>query len=121
MTLKTGALVIVAIVVAALATGATPGGNEKSDEALKCANLVYAGTKSSVCFSDKFLTTVKRETNCRPAKKVFRHDETTHTCTENNCLHQSGIHYFLHPVRLVYHLVICSGILRVGTIDAYNR
>ena len=37
-------------------------------ELIQCANLVYAGSKSSVCFSDKFLDTVKRETNCQPDK-----------------------------------------------------
>ena len=44
------------------------GGNQDKDkeEPLKCANLIYAGTKSSVCFSSKFLETVKRETNCEP-------------------------------------------------------
>jgi len=30
---------------------------------VKSANLIYAGSKSSVCFSDKFLTTVGKETN----------------------------------------------------------
>ena len=38
---------------------------EKADQ-LKCANLIYAGSKSSVCFSSKFLDTVRRETNCEP-------------------------------------------------------
>ncbi|MBN2590504.1 MAG: DUF4159 domain-containing protein [Sedimentisphaerales bacterium] len=33
-------------------------------EQLKCANLIYAGSKSSVCFSSMFLETVNRETNC---------------------------------------------------------
>ena len=35
-------------------------------ELLKCANLVYAVSKSSVCFSARFLDTVSRETNCEP-------------------------------------------------------
>lgn len=43
--------------------------NDEDKEPLKCANLIYAGTKSSVCFSDKFLTTVRRETNCEPETK----------------------------------------------------
>jgi len=38
---------------------------DKADQ-LKCANLIYAGSKSSVCFSSKFLDTVRRETNCEP-------------------------------------------------------
>jgi len=38
-------------------------------ELLKCANLIYAGSKSSVCFSEKFLSTITRETNCQPQQK----------------------------------------------------
>jgi hypothetical protein len=30
---------------------------------IKCANLIYAGSKSSVCFSSKFLQATDRETN----------------------------------------------------------
>lgn len=32
---------------------------------LQCGNLVYAGVKSSICFADKFLGDVGRETNLR--------------------------------------------------------
>ena len=35
------------------------------DAIVKCANLVYAGSKTSKCFSDRFLTTTDRETNIR--------------------------------------------------------
>ncbi len=39
-------------------------GSVGSDEAkIQCANLIYAGTKTSKCFSDKFMGTVARETN----------------------------------------------------------
>jgi hypothetical protein len=38
-------------------------------EQLKCANLIYAVSKSSVCFSDKFLLTIERETNCEPQRQ----------------------------------------------------
>lgn len=41
-------------------------------EILKCANLIYAGSKSSVCFSDKFLDTVRRETNCETDRKFAK-------------------------------------------------
>lgn len=34
-----------------------------TNERIQCANLVYAGTKSSVCFSDAFLKTLDEETN----------------------------------------------------------
>ena len=40
--------------------------DNSKNESMKCANLIYAGSKSSVCFSSKFLETVKRETNCEP-------------------------------------------------------
>jgi hypothetical protein len=33
------------------------------DDVLKCANWIYAGSKSSVCFSPKFLSTVREKTN----------------------------------------------------------
>jgi hypothetical protein len=38
-------------------------------EPLRCANLTYAGSKSSVCFSEEFLSTIRRETNCNPEIK----------------------------------------------------
>src|ERR1051326_8200612 len=37
----------------------SPGGGE----AVECANLIYAGTKSSVCFSEEFLSAVASETS----------------------------------------------------------
>lgn len=39
--------------------------NNTHDALVKCANLVYAGSKTSQCFSDRFLTTTDRETNIR--------------------------------------------------------
>ena len=45
------------------------GRSREVKEALKCANLIYAGSKSSVCFSSMFLETVKRETNCEPSEE----------------------------------------------------
>lgn len=32
---------------------------------LQCGNLIYAGNKTSVCFADRFLTDVSRQTNLR--------------------------------------------------------
>lgn len=37
--------------------------------AIKCGNLIYSGTKSSVCFADRFLTRVSAETTLSPDKK----------------------------------------------------
>jgi hypothetical protein len=45
------------------------GSSEVREDVVKCANLIYAGSKSSVCFSDKFLTTVEKETNIASDKK----------------------------------------------------
>lgn len=39
------------------------------DDLIKCANLIYAGSKSSTCFSDKFLSTVNKETNVDTNRK----------------------------------------------------
>lgn len=47
---------------------AAPAGGKK-DAQIKCANLIYAGTKSSVCFSDKFLKTVSQKTKIDVAPK----------------------------------------------------
>ena len=38
-------------------------------EAVECANLIYAGTKSSVCFSEEFLSAVATETSINTARK----------------------------------------------------
>jgi uncharacterized protein DUF4159 len=43
---------------------ATPTG-----DAVECANLIYAGTKSSVCFSEEFLSTVAGETSINTSRK----------------------------------------------------
>ncbi|HEX5220434.1 MAG TPA: DUF4159 domain-containing protein [Verrucomicrobiae bacterium] len=36
---------------------------------LQCGNLIYAGSQSSVCFADRFLTDVAQQTNLRVKKK----------------------------------------------------
>lgn len=38
-------------------------------DAVECANLIYAGTKSSVCFSEEFLSAVAAETSINTARK----------------------------------------------------
>ena len=35
---------------------------------LQCGNLIYAGNKSSICFADKFLSDVARDTNLKVGK-----------------------------------------------------
>jgi hypothetical protein len=38
---------------------------------LQCGNLVYAGSKSSICFADKFLTDVTKQTNLNVGKNFI--------------------------------------------------
>jgi len=38
-------------------------------ESVECANLIYAGTKSSFCFSEVFLSTVASETTIKTSRK----------------------------------------------------
>lgn len=42
---------------------------ESSGDSVECANLIYAGTKSSVCFSEAFLSTVASETSINTSRK----------------------------------------------------
>lgn len=58
------------VAVAALVAGCLGlSAQEKAPDRVACANLIYAGSKSSVCFSDKFLDTVERETNIQAEKQ----------------------------------------------------
>ena len=50
-------------------TRGSPRSVARDEAVVKCANLVYAGSKTSKCFSDKFLSTVERETNIVPGKR----------------------------------------------------
>lgn len=38
---------------------------------IECGNFVYAGDKSSVCFADRFLSNVQKETNLEVTPKYF--------------------------------------------------
>lgn len=42
---------------------------EKSGDAVECANLIYASTKSSVCFSEEFLSAVASQTSINTSRK----------------------------------------------------
>lgn len=42
---------------------------EPGVDVIECANLIYAGVKSSICFSESFLTAVSRETTIRTSRK----------------------------------------------------
>jgi hypothetical protein len=43
--------------------------NRNATEAVECANLIYAGAKSSVCFSEEFLSTVAADTTINTSRK----------------------------------------------------
>ena len=61
MKMRTSLLLLALLVLPALR--AAPG------EEIECANLIYAGTKSSVCFSEEFLATVAGETSINTSRK----------------------------------------------------
>jgi len=42
---------------------------DSTGDAVECANLIYSGTKSSVCFSEEFLSTVASETSINTSRK----------------------------------------------------
>ncbi|HUR56803.1 MAG TPA: DUF4159 domain-containing protein [Opitutaceae bacterium] len=48
---------------------AAPAADLSSSDAIECANLIYAGTKSSVCFSEEFLSAVSSESGISTARK----------------------------------------------------
>lgn len=43
--------------------------DDATGDTVECANLIYAGTKSSVCFSEEFLSTVASETSINTSRK----------------------------------------------------
>lgn len=68
-------LLIAAIGVGGFVVGERPArgeaGASASDgsDAIAVANLIYAGTRSSVCFSDEFLSLIARDTTINTARK----------------------------------------------------
>ena len=50
---------VLTLLFAVLATRTLPA----KEGAIECGNLIYAGTKTSKCFSDEFLSTVQRKTS----------------------------------------------------------
>ncbi len=63
-------IVLILVVVFAIGVQAVWAGQGSSGgDVIECANLIYAGTKSSVCFSDKFLSAVSRDTTVKTSRK----------------------------------------------------
>jgi hypothetical protein len=58
--------ILVLLLLTSLRVGSA---EEATGESVECANLIYAGTKSSVCFSEVFLSTVASETSINTSRK----------------------------------------------------
>jgi len=57
------------VIVCVLVARVSIAGDNASGDAIECANLIYSGTKSSVCFSEEFLSTVASETSINTSRK----------------------------------------------------
>ncbi len=66
--MRAGATILFVMLGAAAAAPAQDAPAE-GDNGVACANLIYAGTRSSVCFSDKFLTLAARDSTLKTARK----------------------------------------------------
>jgi hypothetical protein len=55
--------------VALLSFGMAGGGADMTE--IQCGNLIYQGTKSSVCFADRFLGVAAHQTNLRVAPNFY--------------------------------------------------
>lgn len=65
--MKRFAFIVISFVLFCTLTASSEDAN--SGDAVECANLIYAGTKSSVCFSEAFLSTVASETSINTSRK----------------------------------------------------
>jgi len=57
------------LLVVSAQQGPAPAPTHEGGDAVAVANLIYAGTKSSVCFSERFLTVVARDSTINTARK----------------------------------------------------
>ena len=57
------------IILLVIAFAARAAELQVGSDAIECANLIYAGSKSSVCFSEEFLSSVAAETSINTARK----------------------------------------------------
>ena len=57
------------LVLTVFLMGTGPAADNSGGDAVECANLIYAGTKSSVCFSEEFLSSVASETTINTSRK----------------------------------------------------
>jgi len=61
--------VLLAMVPAGSGQATLSAAESGASDAIECANLIYGGTKSSVCFSEEFLSAVAAETSINTARK----------------------------------------------------
>jgi len=66
--LQTACCCIVLIACATLAGAEDPPSDDEAG-VVKCANLVYGSNKTSVCYSDEFLTQISRETHIKTTRR----------------------------------------------------
>jgi hypothetical protein len=62
-------MVLAATIWALLPAPADGIGEEGGSDAIECANLIYAGTRSSVCFSESFLAAVGKDSTIHTSRK----------------------------------------------------
>jgi hypothetical protein len=60
---------LILLTLLSVPAGPIPAAEGTGGETVECANLIYAGTKSSVCFSEEFLSTVASETSICTSRK----------------------------------------------------
>jgi hypothetical protein len=60
---------VLAALLVVLGFGTSFAADAGGGDMVECANLIYAGTKSSVCFSEEFLSAVAAETSICTARK----------------------------------------------------
>jgi hypothetical protein len=58
--------ILVLLLVPAMSAGPA---DDTAGDTVECANLIYSGTKSSVCFSEEFLSTVASQTSINTSRK----------------------------------------------------
>jgi hypothetical protein len=63
------AVLVLLLTTAALLPAGTADRSAGGGDAVECANVIYAGTKSSVCFSEEFLSAVASETSINTSRK----------------------------------------------------
>jgi len=73
-------VVVVLLLAASFARPQSSDTAPISGDKVQCANLIYAGNKSSQCFSDRFLKRLEMETRIKTEPHFARSDWTAKSC-----------------------------------------